>query len=69
MRKPLGRGLDALIPGRPAAVPAAPPPAAVVPVEPPTGRLLVAVGEIAPNPEQPRLEYNDCRLQGTMPAQ
>lgn len=59
MRKALGRGLDALIPGRPAA----PPLAVAGPVsEPPTGRLLVPIDDIVPNPDQPRHDFDPAAL-------
>ena len=64
----LGRGLDFLI-ARTSPAPAAPPPAAAAPapapsaapapapVAPPPGPRILAVGEIQPNPFQPRLEF------------
>src|SRR5689334_21931914 len=56
MRKPLGRGLDALIPG-------APKPALAevsVPVDEP--QRQVAVDRIQPNPRQPRTEFDEAAL-------
>lgn len=60
MRKPLGRGLDALIPGRGAAPPVVVAKAASEP--PPSGRLLVPIDEIVPNPDQPRQDFDPTAL-------
>lgn len=57
MRKALGRGIDALIPGanRGAAPEAAP-------VETPGPDLSVAIDKIRPNPRQPRTEFDESAL-------
>lgn len=44
MRKALGRGLEALLPGTPAAAP-------------PAGALHLSIDAIAPNPDQPRRQF------------
>ncbi len=56
MRKALGRGIDALIPGasRGSAVEAAP--------EMPSADLSVAIDKIRPNPRQPRTEFDETAL-------
>jgi ParB family chromosome partitioning protein len=57
MRKALGRGLDALIPGA-GRVPAAPPP-----VDAATGgEGVVPIEQITPNPRQPRVEFEESAL-------
>jgi ParB family chromosome partitioning protein len=53
-RNALGRGLDSLIPSAPPRREAEPPPRA-------SGEL--AVGEIAPNPDQPRRRFDDAELE------
>lgn len=57
MRKALGRGLDALIPGagRPAVNPD-------VAAEALNADLLVAIDKIRPNPRQPRTEFDEAAL-------
>jgi ParB family chromosome partitioning protein len=57
MRKALGRGIDALIPGanRGAAPESAPPDA-------PSPDLSVAIDKIRPNPRQPRTEFDEAAL-------
>src|SRR5690348_684205 len=57
MRKALGRGLDALIPGA-GRVPAAP--AAVDTA--PGGEGIVPIEQITPNPRQPRVEFEESAL-------
>jgi ParB family transcriptional regulator, chromosome partitioning protein len=61
MRKPLGRGLNALIPGatKPVMPPLSAPPEAVE-VE---AETRVAVDRIHPNPRQPRMEFDEAALQ------
>lgn len=68
MRKPLGRGLDALIPSRvpaapPSGLPAAPPPAVDALPAAPAAPLKVAVTAIVPNPEQPRRQFDPTALE------
>jgi ParB family transcriptional regulator, chromosome partitioning protein len=58
-KKALGRGLGALIPSRPAPEPAAPAPAAV----PGSGLANVPIGQISPNPYQPRRTFNDASIE------
>ena len=53
-KKALGRGLGALIPGKPAAEPPAAPPAA--------GLANIPIEQISPNPYQPRKTFNDASL-------
>lgn len=57
MRKALGRGIDALIPGanRGAAPEAAP-------AETPSPDLSIAIDKIRPNPRQPRTEFDEAAL-------
>jgi ParB family chromosome partitioning protein len=55
-KKVLGRGLGALIPQKPPAP--APEPAA-----PATGLLLVPIGNISPNPYQPRKTFNEASIE------
>jgi ParB family transcriptional regulator, chromosome partitioning protein len=58
MRKALGRGLDALIPGAGrAAVPAPEPISESGPAD-----TLVAIDKIVPNPRQPRVEFDETAL-------
>lgn len=56
MRKALGRGLEALLPGA-ASVPP-PAPTAAPAIEPPVARTEVAVSEITANPDQPRKHFD-----------
>jgi ParB family transcriptional regulator, chromosome partitioning protein len=56
MRKALGRGLDALIPGAGRAAPAEGAP------ELPSADLSVAIDKIRPNPRQPRTEFDEGAL-------
>jgi ParB family chromosome partitioning protein len=61
MRKALGRGLEALLPGAPPARPAAPPaPAATTAVAapPPAAPREVPIDAVVPNPEQPRRHFD-----------
>ena len=58
MRKALGRGLDALIPGAGRATPSSESPAS----EPIASDLLVALDRIRPNPRQPRVEFDETAL-------
>lgn len=58
--KALGRGLGALIPSRPAPEPAAPAAPAAVPG---SGLANVPIGEISPNPYQPRRTFNDASIE------
>jgi len=57
MRKALGRGIDALIPG--ANRGAAP---EVAPAETPSPDLSIAIDKIRPNPRQPRTEFDEAAL-------
>lgn len=57
MRKALGRGIDALIPG--ANRGAAP---EVAPADTPSPDLSVAIDKIRPNPRQPRTEFDEAAL-------
>ena len=57
MRKALGRGLDALIPGAGRVAPAPEPVS-----EPASGDTLVAIDRILPNPRQPRVEFDETAL-------
>jgi len=59
-KKALGRGLGALIPSRPAAEPVAPAAPAAVPG---SGLANVPIGEISPNPYQPRRTFNDASIE------
>src|SRR5262245_40466064 len=52
MRKALGRGLEALLPG-----------GAVVEAPPPSTRERVALSEIRPNPNQPRRHFDEAALE------
>jgi ParB family transcriptional regulator, chromosome partitioning protein len=70
MRKALGRGLDALIPGAGRATPVPEGGSNLVGAE-----LLVAIDKIRPNPRQPRIEFeegalvdlvNSIRIQGVL---
>lgn len=68
-RKALGKGLSSLLPGRPAATTpapvAAPPPAAAAIAPAPAVELPVTklpVGEIVPNPLQPRTFFDSAKL-------
>jgi ParB family chromosome partitioning protein len=56
-KKALGRGLGALIPSRPAAE--APTPAA----SPGAGLAMIPIGEISPNPYQPRKTFNEASIE------
>lgn len=58
MRKALGRGLDALIPGAGRATPAS----SESSPEQISTDVLVAVDKIRPNPRQPRLEFDETAL-------
>jgi ParB family chromosome partitioning protein len=60
-RPALGRGLSALIPEKPAAPAAAPPPAAVA--EPRHPQREIDLDLIDPNPLQPRTRFDEARLQ------
>ena len=61
-RKALGKGLHSLLPSRPAQN-AAPPPEPAAPPEPAGERILqVPVGNIQPNPNQPRGEFDQAAL-------
>jgi ParB family transcriptional regulator, chromosome partitioning protein len=55
MRKALGRGLEALLPGAGSAPPA---PSAALGADPAATRTEVAVSEITANPEQPRKHFD-----------
>jgi len=57
MRKALGRGLDALIPGAGRSLPSSEPISDQAPTD-----LLVAIDKIRPNPRQPRIEFNEGAL-------
>jgi ParB family chromosome partitioning protein len=57
MRKALGRGLDALIPGAGRSLPPAEPSSGAT-----TSDLLVAIDKIRPNPRQPRSEFDEGAL-------
>lgn len=57
-RKALGKGLHSLLPSRPVA---APQPAPATPVE--GNVLFVAIGELKPNPNQPRREFDPAAMQ------
>ncbi len=59
-KKALGRGLGALIPSRPVAEPAPPPPAAA---NVPGGPGMVPIEQISPNPYQPRRTFNDASIE------
>ncbi len=62
-RKALGKGLHSLLPQRPApqAAPAPPPPP--VPEPPVEGSVLVVpIEQVAPNPNQPRREFDESAL-------
>jgi ParB family transcriptional regulator, chromosome partitioning protein len=56
MRKALGRGIEALIPGAGRATPAADV------VDDASSELHVAIDRIRPNPRQPRVEFDDAAL-------
>src|SRR5687768_1453095 len=56
MRKALGRGLDALIPGAGRAAPGE------TTSETANADLSVAIDKIRPNPRQPRTEFNETAL-------
>jgi ParB family chromosome partitioning protein len=58
MRKALGRGLDALIPGA-GRTAGAPEPA---PEQLPSADLLVAIDKVRPNPRQPRVDFDEAAL-------
>lgn len=59
MRKALGRGLEALLPGAPAARPAAAPaPAPAAAPLPPAAPRTVPLDAVVPNPEQPRTHFD-----------
>lgn len=58
MRKALGRGLDALIPG----AGKNPPPAPEASSESAAADLMVALDKIRPNPRQPRVEFEEGAL-------
>ena len=60
MRRALGRGLDALIPGAGRAAGTETAPMSPGPVE--SGVSLVAIDEIRPNPRQPRTEFSEAAL-------
>jgi len=57
MRKALGRGLDALIPGAGRSLPSS----ELISEQAPTD-LLVAIDKIRPNPRQPRIEFDEGAL-------
>ena len=57
MRKALGRGLDALIPGAGRSTPSSDPISDQASTD-----LLVAIDKIRPNPRQPRLEFDEHAL-------
>ena len=61
MRKPLGRGLNALIPG--ATKPVMPPLSAPPETVEAEAETRVAVDRIHPNPRQPRMEFDEAALQ------
>ena len=56
-KKALGRGLGALIPSRPPAEAPPPPPRASN-----TGLATIAIGQISPNPFQPRKTFNEASI-------
>jgi ParB family chromosome partitioning protein len=58
MRKALGRGLDALIPGAGRAMP----PSSESLAEPASPDVLIAIDKIRPNPRQPRVEFDEGAL-------
>jgi ParB family transcriptional regulator, chromosome partitioning protein len=58
-RRALGKGLESLLPSRPATTPAPPPPAP----EPSTGKPLeIPVGQIDRNPFQTRTQFDEAKL-------
>lgn len=59
MRKALGRGLDALLPGAAAARATGPAGGG----EPPEGPMVLPLAAIAPNPAQPRRQFDDAGLE------
>ncbi|HYO75566.1 MAG TPA: ParB/RepB/Spo0J family partition protein, partial [Thermoanaerobaculia bacterium] len=59
-KKALGRGIGALIPSRPAADPA---PTAAPAAPAGAGLANVPIGEISPNPYQPRRTFNDASIE------
>ncbi|HEY0159279.1 MAG TPA: ParB/RepB/Spo0J family partition protein [Thermoanaerobaculia bacterium] len=59
-KKALGRGIGALIPGRPAP---APEPAAAAPGPNGPGLANVPIEQISPNPYQPRRTFNDASIE------
>ena len=59
-KKALGRGLGALIPSRPVEPAPAPPPP---PAAGSPGLAMVAIGQISPNPYQPRKTFNDASIE------
>ena len=59
-RRGLGRGLDALLPTRPAVVAPAPTPAA--PGDRPRTYFAAAIEDVYPSPEQPRRRFADAEL-------
>ncbi len=60
-RKALGKGLHSLLPQRPAPVAEAAP--APAPEPPPEGSVfIVPIGQVAPNPNQPRREFDQAAL-------
>jgi ParB family chromosome partitioning protein len=56
-KKVLGRGLGALIPQKERPAPAD------LPLQPATGLLEVPIGQISPNPLQPRKTFNDASIE------
>ena len=62
-RKALGKGLHSLLPQRPPAVVEAAPVPVAAPEPPPEGSVFVVpIGQVAPNPNQPRREFDQAAL-------
>jgi ParB family transcriptional regulator, chromosome partitioning protein len=60
-KKALGRGLGALIPSKPV-IEAPPPPPPITP-QVGSGLAYIAIGQISPNPYQPRKTFNDASIE------
>src|SRR5262245_17771332 len=58
MRRALGRGLEALLPGAPASAAGAPRPAPAPVAAPPAGERSVRVDDLVANPDQPRRRFD-----------